>query len=218
MRTAIDLRAARGDASEPSPQFVRDLQERLQRGVEQRPSDQPSEPVLAARRRVSRRGLLEAGGVAAAVGVAVAIDRTVFGSGLPSGSPAAQQQLAPNTGTWQAVAPRTALAQGGVTLRALPRAGGLHRHHRRRPPRDRHRVRPAQQLTPDWGLAGTGRPRHRGRPPHRPKHRAPRPHRRVRARPDPQRRAPARRRPYRTCRPASDQPGATGRAGRNRRL
>ncbi len=85
------------------------------------------------------------------------------------------------------------------------------------PRRGRHRVRPAQQLTPDRGLARAGRPRHRGRPPHRPSRHAPRPHRRLRARPDPQRRTPARRRARRAHRAAAEQPVPTGRAARNAR-
>jgi Rieske Fe-S protein len=64
---------------------------------------------------VSRRWLLEGAGVAAAAGVAVAIDRTAFAPDQHTGSPSAQQQLVPNTGTWQTVAARSALAQGTIS-------------------------------------------------------------------------------------------------------
>ncbi|MCQ0015201.1 MFS transporter [Actinomadura madurae] len=53
-------------------------------------------------------------------------------------------------------------------LRALPGPGRLHRHHGRRRPRDRHRLRAAQQLAADRGLARARRPRHRRPAPHRP--------------------------------------------------
>jgi cytochrome b6-f complex iron-sulfur subunit len=53
--------------------------------------------------------------VAAAAGVAVAIDRTAFAPSHQPGAPSAQQQLVPDTGTWQPVGPRASVAQGVVT-------------------------------------------------------------------------------------------------------
>jgi cytochrome b6-f complex iron-sulfur subunit len=127
MRAAIELRASQGDAAAPSPQFVNDLHDRLRRDLQQQqpsehqPSENhgsepgPSEHPLFERARVSRRWLLEGAGVAAAAGVAVAIDRTAFAPSHQTGLPSAQQQLVPDAGTWQPVGPRASVAQGAVT-------------------------------------------------------------------------------------------------------
>jgi nitrite reductase/ring-hydroxylating ferredoxin subunit len=119
MRAAIDLRATQADEAAPSAQFVSDLHDRLSHELDDHPAETPV-PL------VSRRRVLEGAGVAAAAaGVAVAIDRTAFG---PSGQPArqsAQQQLAPNGGTWHTVAPTTALAEGVLTRFDTPAAVGF---------------------------------------------------------------------------------------------
>jgi nitrite reductase/ring-hydroxylating ferredoxin subunit len=119
MRAAIDLRAAQEEESAPSAEFVSDLHDRLSRELDDHPVETPT-PL------VSRRRLLEGAGVAAAAaGVAVAIDRTAF---APSGQPvrqSAQQQLAPNDGTWHTVAATTALGQGVLTRFETPAAVGF---------------------------------------------------------------------------------------------
>ncbi len=81
-------------------------------------------------------------------------------------------------------------------------AGRLHRHDRRRAARDRHRVGPAQQLTPDRRVARTGGAGHRGPASHRPERHARGAQRRIRARLHARRRAPGGGRPDRRHRAA----------------
>ena len=110
MRAAIELRAGLGNASGPSAQFVDDLHARLRLDAQQ----QPSVNVESAPSRVSRRWLLEGAGIAATAAAAIAIDRTAFAPGHQTEAPSAQQPLVPESGAWQPVGTRPALAQGTV--------------------------------------------------------------------------------------------------------
>jgi Rieske Fe-S protein len=117
MRAAVELRAAKADASVPSPQFVSDLHDRLRRDLQQSDDLQPptgDERQALRPRRVSRRLVLEGVGMAAAAGVAVAIDRTVSTSHNQTEPPSAQQRLVPDTGAWQPIGLTASLAQGTV--------------------------------------------------------------------------------------------------------
>lgn len=111
MRAAIELRAARADASSPDPEFVRELHDQLRRDLQERPAPAPApHPV-----RVPRRWVLEGAAVAAAAGLGVAVDRTVFAPGHHQGPPLSERSLVPDNGTWQTVAPRAAVQEGEVT-------------------------------------------------------------------------------------------------------
>jgi cytochrome b6-f complex iron-sulfur subunit len=90
VRAAIALRAGRPAADLPSDDFLAVLQERLRE--EQEP--------LTARRGLSRRAVIAAGGVAAAVAAGVAVDRTLLSHNPAKGAPAVAADLAPNDGAW----------------------------------------------------------------------------------------------------------------------
>ena len=107
MRAAIELRSARIEEMTPSSRFIDELHDQLRRQLE---DDQPD----AVPRAWRRRWVLEGAVAASAAGVAVAIDRTVFGSSGPQ-PVSAQRQLAPDAGTWHVVAERAALTGGAVT-------------------------------------------------------------------------------------------------------
>ena len=123
MRAAIELRTSRDEDVVPSPQFVDELHGQLARQLDgDRNLDEDRSAEI---RRISRRRWLVEGAVAAsAAGLAVAIDRTVFGSS-PSMGQSAQGQLSPDNGNWRTVAQRAALAAGAVAPFSTPTTVGF---------------------------------------------------------------------------------------------
>lgn len=111
MRAAIELRTPHAETATPSPEFVRDLHDQLRRDLNERPL-RYREPRHI---RVSRRSLLEGAAVAAAAGLGVAVDRAAISPEHHNGTPVSQQPLVPDSGDWQPVGPRAALAGGAVT-------------------------------------------------------------------------------------------------------
>lgn len=90
LRAAIALRAGRPAADLPRDDFLSALHEKLR---------EENEPVTA-RRGVSRRALIAAGGVAAAAAAGVAVDRNLL-SHSPGKSPSSvAADLAPSEGAW----------------------------------------------------------------------------------------------------------------------
>jgi Rieske Fe-S protein len=90
LRAAIALRAGRPAADLPSAEFLAGLHEKLRE--EQEP--------LTARRGVSRRALIAAGGVAAAAAAGVAVDRNLLTRGPGKGPSSVTADLAPDGGAW----------------------------------------------------------------------------------------------------------------------
>jgi cytochrome b6-f complex iron-sulfur subunit len=100
LATAIDLSSARPQAGMPDPRFVERLEARLR---EHAGGDVPAE------RRLTRRGLLRAGGLAAAAAAAgVVVDRAVE----QGGSSPTQDELAVDAGGWRAVVAADAVPVG----------------------------------------------------------------------------------------------------------
>jgi nitrite reductase/ring-hydroxylating ferredoxin subunit len=119
MKVAIELRAAQAEDASPSPEFVSDLHDRLSQELAEQPVEVPAP-------RVSRRWLLEGAGVAAAAaGVAVAIDRTVFAPSGHLATQTAQSEISPDGGTWRTVASSAALANGVLTRFDTPGTVGF---------------------------------------------------------------------------------------------
>jgi nitrite reductase/ring-hydroxylating ferredoxin subunit len=100
LAAAIDLSSARPQAGMPDPRFVERLEARLR---EHAGGEVPAE------RRITRRGLLQASGLAAAAAAAgVVVDRAVeHGGSTPS-----RQDLAVDAGEWHAVAAAEAVPVG----------------------------------------------------------------------------------------------------------
>jgi cytochrome b6-f complex iron-sulfur subunit len=92
LATAIDLSSSRPQAGMPDPRFVERLEARLR---EHAGGDVP------AQRRITRRGLLQAGGLAAAAAAAGGVVERATEQG---GSTPSQQELAVDAGGWHAVA------------------------------------------------------------------------------------------------------------------
>ncbi|HEX3605053.1 MAG TPA: Rieske (2Fe-2S) protein [Candidatus Dormibacteraeota bacterium] len=108
LAAAIDLSASRPQAGLPDPQFVARLEARLR---ERAGGD--VRPLMG----ISRRGLLQAGGLAAAAAAVGAVGEHVVaerGSGAPE-----RQDITAEGGTWTAVAAADAVpASGGLRFKA----------------------------------------------------------------------------------------------------
>ncbi|TAM63099.1 Rieske (2Fe-2S) protein [Mycobacterium sp.] len=101
LRTAIELRAARGGDDEPRPEFVSDLHRRLGEQI----SGVPTE--TASGRGSTRRQVIVGTSAAATAAVAaVSLDRAVIAGqyGQRRAPDSATGQLTPNDGSWQRVA------------------------------------------------------------------------------------------------------------------
>jgi cytochrome b6-f complex iron-sulfur subunit len=117
MRVAIELRSERNEEVRPSPQFVGKLHDELRQQLDGKP---PFESPRFSR----RRWLLEGAVAASSAGVAVAVDRTAFATGAPLRQ-TAQQQLAPDNGTWHTVGNRATLLAAAVTRFSTPEVVGF---------------------------------------------------------------------------------------------
>jgi cytochrome b6-f complex iron-sulfur subunit len=115
LAAAIELSAARPQAGLPDPRFVERLEARLR---EHAGGDIP------AAGRLSRRGLLRAGGLAAAAATAgVVVDRLAADHG-PGGS-GAPEELAVDAGSWHPVVALDALPAGGAARFSTGRVEGV---------------------------------------------------------------------------------------------
>jgi len=109
IRAAIELRAARPDAAEPTDDFVRELQGRLKERLESTSTveigDLPERQTTEAfaRRTLTRRHLLEGAGIAAAAAALGVVGDRVFDH-APATRELSQQSLAPDNGHWVTVA------------------------------------------------------------------------------------------------------------------
>lgn len=125
-QAAALFRAATPGASEPSPEFVASLRNRLQQEIA---APATTRVLRAARGRLSRRGLLTGGlGAAAAAAVGVAV-----GSALPHPSEAPPTRwntplVQDGTGTWLAVATVDEIPVGGVKRFVTDAVVGFVRH------------------------------------------------------------------------------------------
>lgn len=109
LRTAIELRAARGGDDEPRPEFLSDLHRRLGEQM----SGAPTEP--APGRGSTRRQVIVGTSAAATAAVAaVSIDRAVIAGqhGEGRAPDRAAGQLTPNDGSWQRVAASSDVPDG----------------------------------------------------------------------------------------------------------
>ncbi len=114
---AIELSAARPQAGLPDPRFVERLEARLR---EHAGGDVPA----AAGGRLSRRGLLRAGGLAAAAAATGAVvDRLAVDHG--PGTPGGPEKLAVEGGSWHAVAALDALPAGRAARFSTGRVEGV---------------------------------------------------------------------------------------------
>jgi nitrite reductase/ring-hydroxylating ferredoxin subunit len=113
LAAAIELSSARPQAGMPDPRFVERLEGRLRERTE---GDFP------VHRRVTRRGLLQAGGLAAAAAATgVAVDRTAF----DHGSNPVAEELAVNGGQWHPVVAADALPVGRAVRFSTGRVEGV---------------------------------------------------------------------------------------------
>lgn len=104
LRAAIDLSASRPQAGLPDPRFVERLESRLR---EHAGGELPASP------RISRRGALRAGGLAAAAAATgVVVDRLALDRGNGPGT--TQEELAVAGGRWHPVAGAASLAVGAA--------------------------------------------------------------------------------------------------------
>ncbi|HEY2705206.1 MAG TPA: Rieske (2Fe-2S) protein [Candidatus Dormibacteraeota bacterium] len=115
LAAAIELSAARPQAGLPDPRFVERLEARLR---EHAGGDVP------AGGRLSRRGLLRAGGLAAAAAATgVVVDRLAVDH--PPGSPGEPEELAVDGGRWHAVVALDALPVGRAARFSTGRVEGV---------------------------------------------------------------------------------------------
>ena len=113
LAAAVDLSSTRPQAGMPDPRFVERLEARLR---EHAGGDVPME------RRVTRRGLLQAGGLAAAAAAAgVVVDRAVEHGG-PSSTP---DTLAVNGGDWHPVVAADAVPAGRMVRFSTGKVEGV---------------------------------------------------------------------------------------------
>jgi cytochrome b6-f complex iron-sulfur subunit len=116
LAAAIELSAARPQAGLPDPRFVERLEGRLR--------EHAGGDVPAAGRRLSRRGLFRAGGLAAAAAAAgVVVDRLAVDHG--PGSSGGPEELAVDGGQWHPVVALDALPAGGATRFSTGRVEGV---------------------------------------------------------------------------------------------
>lgn len=114
LATAIELSASRPQAGLPDPRFVERLEGRLREHVG---GDVP------ARQRLSRRGLLRAGGLAAAVATGAVVDRLALDHG--PGTPAGPEELVVNGGAWHPVVAADAVPAGRAARFSTGRVEGV---------------------------------------------------------------------------------------------
>jgi cytochrome b6-f complex iron-sulfur subunit len=105
IRTAIDLRAARGGDA-PREEFLTDLRGRLAAQMDGVPAARPK--VSATRRQV----IVGTSAAAVAAAAAVSADRLVFRQHASPASEAADSELVPNRGSWQVVASSAEVVDG----------------------------------------------------------------------------------------------------------
>jgi cytochrome b6-f complex iron-sulfur subunit len=116
LAAAIELSAARPQAGLPDPRFVERLEGRLR--------EHAGGDVPAAGGRLSRRGLLRAGGLAAAAAAAgVVVDRIAVDHG-PGGS-GGSEELAVDGGRWHPVVALDARPAGGAARFSTGRMEGV---------------------------------------------------------------------------------------------
>jgi nitrite reductase/ring-hydroxylating ferredoxin subunit len=109
LRTAIDLTAARDDAGEPRPEFVRGLKARLAAEMSSEPAPvPPPKPKLPATRRQVIVGTTAAATAAVA---AVSVDRLVLRP-TTNEKEVAEGDMVPVDGSWQTVASSAEVSEG----------------------------------------------------------------------------------------------------------
>jgi cytochrome b6-f complex iron-sulfur subunit len=125
MRAAIDLTAARDDASEPRPEFVGGLKARLaaEMSSESTTSAHPqaAKPASSATRR---QVIVGTSAAATAAVAAVAVDRLVSRTNTDE-QQAASPEMVPVDGSWQTVAASSELAEGAVRAFDLGSVSGF---------------------------------------------------------------------------------------------